>query len=186
MSAEQVKPFLTWNAPGKSLVIRLDHSVIERLNIEVMRGFGVTRRRGTETGGILIGRIDRREQAPVLHIQEFEVVPCEYASGPSYILSAIDRQKFKEAVARWQPSLDRDLYAVGYFRSHTRDGFTFDEKDATLFRDYFNDPLDLALLIKPFATKAAIAGFFLQEKGSIANSASTIEFPFAVRKPAAL
>ena len=142
MSAEQVKPFLTWNAPEKSLVIRLDHSVIERLNIEVMRGFGVTRRRGTETGGILIGRIDRAASSRASH-QEFEVVPCEYASGPSYILSAIDRQKFKEAVARWQPSLDRDLYAVGYSRSHTRDGFTFDEKDATLFRDYFNDPLDL-------------------------------------------
>ena len=76
-------------------MIRLDHSVIERLNIEVMRGFGVTRRRGTETGGILIGKIDRRTQ-PVIHIQDYEIVPCEYASGPSYILSANDKQKFKE------------------------------------------------------------------------------------------
>ena len=55
-------------------------------------------------------------------------MPCEYASGPSYVLSANDKQQFKEAVERWQPSLDRDLYAVGYFRSHTRDGFSLDER----------------------------------------------------------
>ena len=62
------------------MVIRLDHQVVQRMNIDVMRGFGVTRRRGTETGGLLIGKIDRRAE-PVIHIQEYEVVPCEYASG---------------------------------------------------------------------------------------------------------
>jgi hypothetical protein len=159
----------------------LDHCVIERLNVEVMRGFGVTRRRGTETGGLLIGKIGRRAQ-PVIHIQDYEIVPCEYASGPSYILSANDRLKFKETAERWQPSLERDLYAVGYFRSHTRDGFAFDEKDAALFREYFQDPLDVALLIKPFATRSASAGFFLQEKGSLVTSASPLEFTFAPGK----
>lgn len=158
-------------------MIRLDHSVIERLNIDVMRGFGVTRRRGTETGGILIGKIDRRTQ-PVIHIQDYEIVPCEYASGPSYILSANDKQKFKETVEQWQPSLERDLYAVGYFRSHTRDAFSLDERDAALFREYFRDPLDVALLIKPFATRSASAGFFLQDKGSLVTSASPLEFTF--------
>lgn len=143
-----------------------------------MRGFGVTRRRGTETGGLLIGKIDRRTQA-VIHIQEYEVVPCEYASGPSYVLSAIDKQKFQDAVAKWQPSLERELYAVGYFRSHTREGFSFDEKDAALFREFFRDPNDVALLIKPFATRSATAGFFLQDNGSLAIAESPSEFTFA-------
>jgi hypothetical protein len=174
---EPVNTFLSWTPPGKSIVIRLDHQVVQRLNIDVMRGFGVTRRRGTETGGLLIGKIDRRTE-PVIHIQEFEVVPCEYASGPSYVLSANDRQQFRDAVERWQPSLERDLYAVGYFRSHTREGFALDASDTELFREYFRDPLDVALLIKPFATRAASAGFFLQENGALVTNDCAVEFSF--------
>jgi len=162
----------------------LDHSVIERINIEVMRGFGVTRRRGTETGGLLIGKIDRRANPPVLHIQDFEVSPCEYASGPSYVLSANDWQQFKEAVARRQPSLEHELYAVGYFRSHTRDGFAFDENDAAIFRAFFRDPIDVALLIKPYATRAADAAIFLQDKGALATDSSPIKFTFTGRQKA--
>ena len=160
----------------------MDHSVIERINIEVMRGFGVTRRRGTETGGLLIGKIDRRANPPVLHIQDFEVCPCEYASGPSYVLSANDWQQFKEAVSRRQPSLEHELYAVGYFRSHTREGFAFDENDAAIFRAFFRDPLDVALLIKPFATRAADAAIFLQDNGSLVTDSTPIEFPFTGRQ----
>jgi hypothetical protein len=158
-------------------VIRLDHQVVQRMNVDVMRGFGVTRRRGTETGGLLIGKIDRRAQ-PILHIQDYEVVPCEYASGPSYVLSADDRKRFEEAVAKWQPSLERELYVVGYFRSHTREGFAFDATDTELFREFFRDPLDIALLIKPFATRTATAGLFLQEQGVLAANECVIEFPF--------
>jgi hypothetical protein len=151
---------------------------MDRMNIEVMRGFGVTRRRGTETGGVLLGKIDRREQRPVIHIQDFEVVPCEYASGPSYVLSPGDQQRFKEVVAKWQPSLDQDVYAVGYFRSHTRDGFALDDRDAIVFREFFPDPLDVALLVKPFATRAATAGFFLKEKGVLVTASTPMEFKF--------
>ena len=160
----------------------MDHGVIERLNIEVMRGFGVTRRRGTETGGLLIGKIDRRASPPVLHIQDFEVCPCEYASGPSYVLSANDWQGFKDTVARWQPSLDRDLYALGYFRSHTREGFALDENDAAVFRAFFRDPFDVALLIKPYATRSADAGIFLQDRGALVTESTPIEFQFTGRQ----
>lgn len=161
--------------------------MIERLNVDVMRGFGVTRRRGTETGGLLMGRIDRLSSPPVVHIQSFTVIPCEYALGPSYILSDNDRQRFREAVAQGQPSLNRDLYAVGYFRSHTRDDFALDGQDVSLFQEFFRDPLDLVLLIKPFATRPAKAGFFLQENGALATAVSPLEFtlesPTLYRQP---
>jgi hypothetical protein len=176
---EPVNTFLSWTPSGKSIVIRLDHDVVQRLNVDVMRGFGVTRRRGTETGGLLIGTIDRKSQPVVLHIQDFEAVPCEYASGPSYVLSAADKQKFQTAVERWQPSLEREVYAVGYFRSHTREGFSPDTADSELFREFFRDPLDVALLIKPFATRAATAGFFLQEKGVLVTDRCQVEFSFS-------
>jgi hypothetical protein len=158
----------------------MNYDAVERLNIEVMRGFGVTRRRGTETGGILLGRIDRRAKPVSVHIHDFEVVPCEYAFGPSYELSANDLALFREAVARWQPSLQKDSYAVGFFRSHTREGLTLNDKDAGLFREFFRDPLDVALLIKPFATRAATAGFFLQDKGALVTAATPLEFAFVL------
>ncbi|HYP04822.1 MAG TPA: hypothetical protein VER03_01200, partial [Bryobacteraceae bacterium] len=85
MSTETVNPFLTWAPPGKPLVIQIDHSAMDRINVETMRGFGVTRRRGTETGGVLLGRIDRKPKTPVIYIYDIEVVPCEYAAGPSYV-----------------------------------------------------------------------------------------------------
>ena len=151
---------------------------MDRMNIEVMRGFGVTRRRGTETGGVLLGKIDRREKDPVITIRDFEVVPCEYASGPSYVLSPGDLQRFKEVVAKWKPSLDRDLYAVGYFRSHTRDGFALDDRDAGVVREFFRDPLDVVLLVKPFATRAATGGFFLKDKGALVTASTPMEFKF--------
>lgn len=183
MSTETVNPFLTWAPPGTGLVIQLDYGAMDRMNVEAMRGFGVTRRRGTETGGLLLGRIDRKAKSPVIHIQDFEVVPCEYAFGPSYVLSPLDEQRFQKAVAKWQPSLEQDLYAVGCFRSHTRDGFALDESDASVFREFFPDPLDVALLVKPFATRAAIAGFFLKEKGVLATSGTLLEFKFESPMP---
>jgi hypothetical protein len=178
VSTETVNPFLTWAPPGKSLVVQIDHEAMDRMNIEIMRGFGVTRRRGTETGGVLLGKIDRRSASPTVFVRDFEVVPCEYASGPSYVLSAADQQRFKETVEKWQPSLDRDIYAVGYFRSHTRDGFALDERDTAVVREFFPDPLDIALLVKPFATRPAIAGFFLKEKGVLVSSSTPLEFKF--------
>jgi hypothetical protein len=87
---------------------------------------------------------------------------------------------FREAVARRQPSLEQDSYAVGFFRSHTREGFALNEKDAVLFREFFRDPLDLALLIKPFATRAATAGFFVQDNGALDTATTPLEFPFVV------
>ena len=178
MSIETVNPFLTWAPPGQPIVIQIDHSAMDRMNVEVMRGFGVTRRRGTETGGVLLGTIDRRSTKPLIYIRDFEVVPCEYASGPSYVLSTGDRDRFKNVISKWQPSLDRDIYAVGYFRSHTRDGFALDERDAGMVREFFPDPLDVALLIKPFATRSATAGFFLKEKGGLVTASTPFEFKF--------
>jgi hypothetical protein len=180
VSAETANSFLTWSPPELDRAVHMDHDVVERLNVEVMRGFGVTRRRGTETGGILLGRIDRRVKPVLVHIHDFEVVPCEYAFGPSYELSSNDMARFREAVARWQASLQNDSYAVGFFRSHTREGFTLNDKDAALFREFFRDPLDVTLLVKPFATRAATAGFFVQDKGSLVTAATPLEFPFVV------
>jgi hypothetical protein len=143
-----------------------------------MRGFGVTRRRGTEVGGVLLGRIDAAGAAPIVSIYDYEAVPCEYSQGPSYLLSERDLQVFREAVSKWRREVSPDRYVVGYYRSHTRDGLFLDENDARLFHDHIRDPQAVALVVKPYATRVCDAGFFLQKNGKLVTESSPLEFPF--------
>jgi hypothetical protein len=72
----------------------------------------------------------------------------------------------------------RDTYAVGYFRSHTRDGLALAPEDLTIMAEFFPAPHNIALLVKPFASRTSQAGFFIYEEGSIRADASYLEFPF--------
>jgi hypothetical protein len=167
--------FLTWKSPGRVPQVLLYHDVIDRMTVDVMRGFGVTRRRGTEVGGVLLGKIAAGDSAAV-HIYDYETVPCEYSQGPSYVLSDRDLQAFRETVARWRNDISPDQYVVGYFRSHTRDGLYLEPTDVQVFREFVKDPLAVALVVKPYATRASEAGFFLQSDGSLDTQPAPPEF----------
>jgi hypothetical protein len=67
---------------------------------------------------------------------------------------------------------------VGYFRSHTRDGAGLSEEDLDLISNCFPEPEAIALLIRPFATKPGVAGFYFKEQGAFQNGAPLLEFPF--------
>jgi hypothetical protein len=146
-----------------ALRVRIDASVVDRISADAMRGFGVTRRRGTESGGVLIGKIDARSRT--VHVQEYEPVPCEYSQGPSYILSEADQNEFESALYL-SFSTDSTKYPVGFFRSHTRDGLRLHEADQQLFADYFKQPLNIVLLVKPYATRPGAATVFACGEGN--------------------
>lgn len=174
-SAEQ--PYYVWEVPGKAAV-RLYFDVIDRVLPEIMRGFGALPRRGAEVGGLLLGRV--LDSAPlVVSVEEFEPVPCEYLSGPSYRLSAADRERLEQTLALWQ---DRPLRVVGFYRSHTRKDLFLDAEDVDLFRRYFAGPEHVFLLVKPFATRASVAGFFFWEDGRMEMEAPYAQFPFSRRE----
>lgn len=178
MPADQGREDYTWRPQSKALTLRFDVKVIDRINVEVMRGFAVTRRRGTEAGGVLIGSV-ASEPEPVVTVQDFEAVPCEYSQGPSYILSARDKQGFQEVLDRWRSAGERGSRPIGFWRAHTREGLALDEQDALLFREFFHDPRDFALLIKPFATRPNTAKICLQDAAGLQLSGSPPEFLFA-------
>ena len=67
---------------------------------------------------------------------------------------------------------------AGFFRSHTRKGISLDADDLAFFQARFRDPHHLALLVRPFATKASTAGLFIWENGKVNGDASYLEFPF--------
>ncbi|MGH9628708.1 MAG: hypothetical protein ACRD7E_10290 [Bryobacteraceae bacterium] len=178
---EQLREFYTWEPHDRGFSVHLDLGVIDRLGVEVMRGFGAVRRRGAEVGGLLLGTIERKgeqQREVVVSIQDFAPVPCEYAQGPSYLLSSHDHARFRELVDRWKPGSRNELYAVGFYRSHTRDGLALGDEDLSLYAQYFSDPAAVVLLIRPYATKASMAAFFYQEEGVLSPVASQLEFPF--------
>jgi protein TonB len=67
---------------------------------------------------------------------------------------------------------------AGFFRSHTRKGISLDADDLTFFQARFREPHQIALLVRPFATKASTGGIFIWENGKVNGDASCLEFPF--------
>jgi hypothetical protein len=176
------REYYVWQPTGKPCTVEIAFDVIDGMNVEVMRGFGAVRRRGAEVGGLLVGRIEPTSTHVLVVIEDFEPIPCEYAYGPSYVLSPNDLQGLRKGLGQLDPSSGGQLYTVGFYRSHTREGLALDDQDLRFFREYFTDPLHVMLLVKPFATKAGQAGVFIQENGILKSSSSYLEFPFRRRE----
>ena len=158
--------YFAWQAPGQPVVIQLSVDVVDRMNADIMRGFGLVPKRGAEVGGILIGTVESGNVSTI-RIDDFEAVPCTYARGPSFLLTDAERESFEEACQR------HGSKAVGYYRSHTREGLALQPEDLHLLERHFQ----LALLVKPFATKPGVAGFFVRQDGAF-PAATPLEFPF--------
>ena len=168
-----VPGYYVWSAPGKSVSVHLQLDVIDRLSGDVMTGFGAVPKRGAEVGGILIGSID----GDVVKVDDFEPVACEYRRGPSYLLSDSDASSFQDLYDRVRASPGKEQYAVGFYRSNTREQTTLTEEDRELCNRYFPGPSQVVLLIKPYASKVSTAGFITYESGQLEDE-TPLEFPF--------
>ena len=165
--------YYVWELPEKPVVVHVNLAIIDRLSAEIMRGFGAVPKRGAEVGGLLIGTIEEGERT-IVRVEDFESIACDYKRGPSYLLTADDGAAFDDACGR-------STSAVGYFRSHTREGMSLGPEDIELMENYFPSPSHVALLVKPFATKVSTASFFFREDG-LFPSAPPLEFPLRRRE----
>jgi hypothetical protein len=176
--------YYVWADEGKSFEVHVSLDVIESLGVEIMRGFGAVPKRGAEVGGLLLGSIERGAET-IVRIEDFEPVPCGYTRGPSYLLAPGEREVFNGAVEGLRPDAgpagNNSNYAVGYFRSHTREGLALAPEDIELLDRCFAGPSYVALLVKPFATRASSAGFFFRE-GGMFQETTPLEFPFRRRE----
>ena len=177
---QDVPGYYVWEVPGKPFVVQLNLDVIDSVSADVMRGFGAVPKRGAEVGGVLLGSIERGKQT-IVRVEDFESVECAYKRGPSYLFTEDDGAAFDDACERWRPDPSRPSYAVGFFRSHTRDGLSLTPEDIELLDTYFAGPSHIALLIKPFATKVSQAGFFFREDGVFPGE-TPLRFPFRRRE----
>ena len=166
----------TWAVPQKPLSVRIPFALIDRLEHEAVESFRSLHSRGSEIGGLLLGRVPPRDPTAV-SIEDYELVACDYSRGPLYRLSDADMGRFERAIEQRRVRAG-GLVVAGFFRSHTRKGLALDADDLALFKARFADPRKVALLIRPFATKASTAGIFIWEDGAVRGDASHLEFPF--------
>src|SRR6266403_85103 len=137
-----VPGYYVWEIPGKSVAVHLRLDVVDRILADVMRGFGAVPKRGAEVGGVLLGRIDNGDRS-IVYVEDFQSVACEYKRGPSFLLTGDDLKAFEQACD------SHSVNAVGFFRSHTRDGLTLASEDLALLDRHFPEPAQVALLIRP-------------------------------------
>lgn len=172
--------YYVWEDERKSFQVHVNLDVIEGLGSEIMRGFGAVPKRGAEVGGLLLGTIERGAET-LVRVEDFEPVPCGYTRGPSFLLSAEEREGFENAVEALRPDSSNGNYAVGFYRSHTREGLALTTEDIELMDHCFPGPASIALLVRPYATKPSTAGFFFRE-GGVFQETTPLEFPFRRRE----
>jgi hypothetical protein len=168
--------YYVWEVAGRPVVVHLHLDVVDHLLAVVLRGLGALPKRGAEVGGVLLGTVEAGDVS-IVRIEDFEPVECEYTRGPSYLFTDADRPAFESACERWKPGGERASYAVGYYRSHTREGMALAPDDVELADKYFSSPASIVLLVKPFRTKLSTAGFFIREDGAFPPQ-TRLEFPF--------
>ncbi|MEP7364133.1 MAG: hypothetical protein ABI972_12830 [Acidobacteriota bacterium] len=169
-----------WELPEKGITIRFDLDVVDRLLAEVLRGFGVIPKRGIEIGGVLLGEY---VEPGVVHVTDYETVACQHSRGSSYLLSPEETQRLRGVCDRWLSNPGGHSTVIGLFRSHTREGFHLTVEDVDLMDRMVPDPAAVMLLVKPYATRVSVGGFFFREDGGIQKmDAPYLEFPFRRRE----
>jgi hypothetical protein len=166
-----------WEAEGKPVSVRLSLDVVSRLGMAVQEGFRALRRRGLETGGLLIGTKTEAGNRTVVDVTDFEPIDSEHANGPSYQLSEADCHTLEERIAA-REAAGECASIVGFYRSHTRPDFSITAEDTALFSTYFRNASDVFLLIKSNDEGPPTGGFIIREEGQIQSESPYAQFPF--------
>ncbi len=163
-----------WEVADKAIAVHLSLDLIERLERETIEAFKNVTRRGSEIGGVLLGRTANAGKRLVL-VDGFEPVECDHARGPLYVFADADRKRLEQAIARAKSG---GANVVGFFRSNTRRDLCLDDEDLALMKDYFADNANIALIVKPFAMKPSSATVFFWDNGHIDGTAPAEPFAF--------
>lgn len=173
--ASPAGPYYVWEVPSKPVSVRISLDTVDRLERDVVEFFRSLSAKGSEVGGLLLGTVQSGNPARV-SIDAYELVACDYVRGPLYQLAEADTERLARAME--QRNSSGGLRVVGFFRSHTRKGLGLDGEDLAFFNSHFRDPQQVALLIRPYASKPSTGGFFIRENGLLHSDASYQEFPF--------
>ena len=166
-----------WTIPGHRLNIEYALSVLEQLRIDSIDGLNKVPHGGIEIGGVLFG-VRGGDRVRILASRS---IACEYALGPSFVLSEKDQAGLREMLeaSRKDPDL-KGMEPVGWYHAHTRSGVCLTERNLELYNRFFPEPWQIALVIRPANFSPTTAGFFFHEPdGKIHAESSYLEFTVA-------
>jgi hypothetical protein len=159
---------------GEGLSVRFADRVLEGITSEVLSEFNAVPRRGTEAGGILLGRYSGTD----ILVEDFEPVLCEHRFGPSFHLSDEDLCGLRESLDWFRDPARCGVEVLGFYRSEIHAGFEPSEEDRGLIRHFLGPDGPLFLLLKPDRKQSIEAALFVMVEGTLRAAGAPAAFPF--------
>lgn len=148
-------PVFLWEFPEFSLRIQISFELIERLRDEVLHAALPV----AEIGGVLIGK--RASPNSDIEIMDAVALPADsdeptgnFVIRTDALRKIIDQYSFGER------------RVIGFYRSHSGKRICLRSEDLVLIDQWFKDPSDVFLVIRPHDGRAS-AGFFYWQNGSV-------------------
>ncbi|MFN0104239.1 MAG: hypothetical protein ACKV2U_19410 [Bryobacteraceae bacterium] len=130
---------------------------------------------------MLIGK----SQPTGVHIEGYVPVLAD-DTGSHFVQSKFGRRDLRNYIGELNHLAGR-VSVVGYFRNDLGKGIRLFEEDLAFFREYFSDPSNVFLVVRPGVAPHSAAGFFFWQNDRIFSTFSLLEFAFdeRTRAPAA-
>jgi hypothetical protein len=166
--------FESWSVSDSPITIDYSLVVLEEIRHEVNQGLQKFSRGGVDVGGVLYGSRDGRK----IRVSAVRMIPCSHLHGPSFILSEEDQAGLTRQLSEdaSDPHL-QGLICLGWFLSHNRGEMALTEADVQLYSQFFHDPWQVTLVIRPGRAGSMKAAFFVREPdGTVRADLSYKEF----------
>jgi len=149
--------YFVWSPEGSGFTVEVHPDVMDGI------GRDVNANSGMETGGLLLGSVLPQESGDMrIRIERFHRI-ARIQTDPEFVLDAADRDRLEKTAASILSA--GEFSAVGLYRSHLRAGLQLETGDFDLIERYFQEPSDLALLVKPDGAGQMSARFFVHRDG---------------------
>ena len=167
---EDLRDDVSWRHPTGKMQICMRAESVQLLAGRSLRQLKASP--PSELGGILWGKLVPAEQnASAL----FLVPGLVSAEAPLFNTTENDLQSLITAL---EHPPQYGLQAIGFFRSHLREGLCLSRQDETFIEQFIRNPDSAFLIIRPFEVGLCMAGFFFWEHGRLQTDVSDLEVPF--------
>jgi len=129
------------------LSLRFSREALSALISEIGAGFISIPRRGAEVGGVLAGKMTQENSEWVVSVDQISPVPIRYEYGPSWRLSAGEKEQFQQLVNNGR---QRNRF-LGWYRSNTRPEHQPEEADRQISHTLFGGGESIFLFCEPSA-----------------------------------
>ncbi len=161
--------YIRWNPDRSGYAIELRLDLVQKILGELTKA----EKANLEVGGVLVGSLPT-DFAPILRIDDVEMVPRSPDDSPIYMLGPHQHERFSEARRKARAA---GRTAVGFFRSHLRPGSLRPSlADRSLLSAEFKQAVYAILLIEGSGGHAA--AFFVATKGRFPEEPAVREFRF--------